>query len=92
MNGPTITGRIEVWSSANYSGLQLHGTKRGEDGLYPSGPVTLYAWSDGVVTWTEERHDLEARYYPTIYVSGLPEQAHLVIDDDVAQQLGKGQL
>lgn len=48
---PTLVGTLRVFSTDGYSGFQIQPT----DGY--AEPVTLYVWSDGIVTWTEDRHD-----------------------------------
>lgn len=47
--GPTIVGTIEVRSTDGYTSLGFRPT----DGY--ATPAHLYAWSDGIVTWREQR-------------------------------------
>lgn len=48
---PTIIGSIDMWTVDGRAGLSLH--KYGHE--WGRGPATLYAWSDGVITWTADR-------------------------------------
>lgn len=53
---PVIVGRIVFSQPSGYGGLTLYRKdKRFDNGAPWQGSVSLYAWSDGIVTWTEER-------------------------------------
>ena len=50
---PTIVGYIEASTPDGYANLRIGYTNH--DNRYQTRKVTLYAWSDGVVTWTRTR-------------------------------------
>lgn len=54
----TLVGVIEFSQPSGYGGFQLHRRDKQFSNGHPwQGPIRLYAWSDGVVTWTEQRSE-----------------------------------